>query len=103
MAHLPDDVLIWQHIKISAPALFKAGVNPIEVLLWSRNKTLAEVEEALQVVKNKREFDFTRDRGFVLKRNDENITEEKCRVHFENDDIIHANIQDLTLMRVSAV
>ena len=38
------------------------------------------------MVKNKREFDFTRDRGFVLKRSDENITEEKCRVHFEDDD-----------------
>ena len=86
MAHLPDDILIWQHIKISAPSMFKAGVNPIEVLLWSRNKTLAEVEQALWMVKNKREFDFRKDRGFVLKKSDENITKEKCHVHFEDDE-----------------
>ena len=77
MAHLPDNILIWEHIKISAPAMLKAGVNPIEVLLWSRNKTLAEVEQALRMVRNQREFDFTKDKGFSLKNNDENITEGK--------------------------
>ena len=78
MAHLPDNILIWEHIKISAPAMLKAGVNPIEVLLWSRNKTLAEVEQALRMVRNQREFDFTKDKGFSLKNNDENITKGKC-------------------------
>ena len=57
--------------------MLKAGVNPIEVLLWSRNKSLAEVEEALQMVRNQQEFDFTTDKGFVLKDNEENITKEK--------------------------
>ena len=62
-------------VQISTPAMLKAGVNPIEVLLWSRNKSLAEVEQALQAVRGQREFDFTKDRGFVLKNNDETITE----------------------------
>ena len=81
MAHLPDNILIWEHIKISAPAMLKAGVNPCEVLLWSRNKTLAEVEQALQMVRNQREFDFTKDKGFTLKNKDDNITstEGKCQ------------------------
>ena len=59
--------------------MMKAGVNPIEVLLWSRNKTLAQVEEALQMVRNKRQFDFTKDRGFVLKPKDQNIAKGKCQ------------------------
>ena len=59
--------------------MLKAGVNPIEVLLWARNKTLAEVEEALQAVRSQREFDFSRDKGFVLKNNDESITKGKCQ------------------------
>ena len=60
--------------------MLKAGVNPIEVLLWSRNKTLAEVEQALQMVRNQREFDFTKDKGFVLKNNQENITKERVNI-----------------------
>ena len=67
-------------MQISAPAMLKAGVNPIEVLLWSRNKTLAEVEQALQMVRNQREFDFTKDKGFVLKNNQENITKERVNI-----------------------
>ena len=67
-------------MQISAPAMLKAGVNPIEVLLWSRNKTLAEVEQALQMVRNQREFDFTKDKGFVLKNKQENITKERVNM-----------------------
>ena len=66
-------------MQISTPALLRAGINPIEVLLWSRNKTLAEVEQALLMVRNKRQFDFTKDKGFVLKHKEQNITKEKCQ------------------------
>ena len=76
-------------MQISTPALLRAGINPIEVLLWSRNKTLVEVEEALQAVRNQRQFDFTKDKGFVLKNKDQNTNEEsvpkEAHVHFEDD------------------
>ena len=86
----PGILSVWLlTVQISTPALLRAGINPIEVLLWSRNKTLVEVEEALQAVRNQRQFDFTKDKGFVLKNKDQNTSEEsvpkEVHVHFEDD------------------
>ena len=86
----PGILSVWLlTVQISTPALLRAGINPIEVLLWSRNKTLVEVEEALQAVRNQRQFDFTKDKGFVLKNKDRNTNEEsvpkEVHVHFEDD------------------
>ena len=38
--------------------MFRAGINPIEVLLWSRTKTLEEVRVALERVRTHQEFNL---------------------------------------------
>ena len=39
-----EEVLIWIEIKNAASNILKTGGNPIEVLLWSKGKTLEEVK-----------------------------------------------------------
>ena len=38
--------------------MFRAGINPIEVLLWSRTKTLEEVRVALERFRTHQEFNL---------------------------------------------
>ena len=45
--------------------MYKAGVNPIEVLLWSRKRKLREVIQAMKMIANNVEIDFT-DEDFVF-------------------------------------
>jgi hypothetical protein len=44
----PEHVLIWNEIKKAAPDINKSGGNPVEILLWSRGKTLVEVKRKLK-------------------------------------------------------
>ena len=37
-------------LQLSSQSIDRAGVNPIEVLLWSRGKTLKEVQERLDKI-----------------------------------------------------
>ena len=39
-----EELLIWIEIKNAASNILKTGGNPIEVLLWSKGKTLEEVK-----------------------------------------------------------
>ena len=45
--------------------MYKAGVNPIEVLLWSRKRKLREVIQAMKMIANNVEIDFS-DEEFVF-------------------------------------
>ena len=45
--------------------MYKAGVNPIEVLLWSRKRKLREVIQAMKMIANNVEIDFS-DEDFVF-------------------------------------
>ena len=45
--------------------MYKAGVNPIEVLLWSRKRKLREVIQVMKMIANNVEIDFT-DEDFVF-------------------------------------
>ena len=67
--------------------MFRAGINPIEVLLWSRRVSLAEVISALELVGSYEKLDFTLDSGFPMK-SDAKINDEAPvgRVHFEDED-----------------
>ena len=44
----PEHVIIWNEIKKAAPDITKSGGNPVEILLWSRGKTLEEVKRKLK-------------------------------------------------------
>ena len=37
---MSEKLRIWAEIKKQAPAILKAGGNPIDLLLWSQGKTL---------------------------------------------------------------
>lgn len=45
--------------------MYKSGVNPIEVLLWSRKRKLREVIQAMKLIANNVEIDFS-DEDFVF-------------------------------------
>ena len=68
--------------------MFKAGINPIEVLLWSRTKTLAQVILAVEMVQSQKQIDFTIDSGFLplktANNNNDDIVKER-HVQFEED------------------
>ena len=40
---LPERTLIWCEIKAAVPAMLKAGVSSVGVLVWSQGKSLGEV------------------------------------------------------------
>ena len=42
---------VFYLFQFSVRPIDQAGLNPIEVLLWSRGKTLKEVQERLKVIK----------------------------------------------------
>ena len=42
--------LIWKEIKKSASAINKAGGNTIWLLLWSRGKSLMEVQRRIDII-----------------------------------------------------
>merc|ERR1712062_213950 len=44
---IEERILVWLEVKQSAPQIIKGGGNPIEVLLWSRGKSLYEVRKFL--------------------------------------------------------
>ena len=44
---IEENILVWLEVKYAAPLIIKAGGNPIEVLLWSRGKSLYEVRRFL--------------------------------------------------------
>ena len=58
------DILPVNNIKIlcqvNASMMYKAGVNPIEVLLWSRKRKLGEVLQAMKMIANNVEIE-----GFI--------------------------------------
>ena len=39
---------VWAEIREAAGQISRAGENPVELLLWSRGKTLAEVREEIR-------------------------------------------------------
>ena len=43
---LPERTLIWCEIKAAVPAMLKAGVSSVGVLVWSQGKSLGEVRPA---------------------------------------------------------
>ena len=45
--------------------MYKKGINPIEVLLWSRYRNLREVLAAMKMIKSNIDIDFS-DNDFVL-------------------------------------
>ena len=45
--------------------MYKKGINPIEVLLWSRTRNLREVLAAIKMIKNNIDVDFS-DEDFLL-------------------------------------
>ena len=45
--------------------MYKKGINPIEVLLWSRTRNLREVLAAIKMIKNNIDVDFSNE-DFVL-------------------------------------
>ena len=59
--------------------MFKAGINPIEVLLWSRTATLAQVISTLELVGKEKELD-------LKSRAEISYEAPPYRVHFEEDD-----------------
>ena len=59
--------------------MFKAGINPIEVLLWSRTATLAQVISTLELVGKEKELD-------LKSRTEISYEAPPYRVHFEEDD-----------------
>ena len=40
---MSEKLRIWAEIKKQAPAILKAGGNPIDLLLWSQGKTLGNI------------------------------------------------------------
>ena len=83
MKYIPCNVL-----KSAAPAMFKAGINPIEVLLWSRSKTLAQVILAVEMVRTKQQIDFTIESGFLMLNtgtNNDDKVEVVRHVQFKED------------------
>ena len=47
---MEESVKIWVEIRDSATKLHKAGVNPGEILKWSRKKTFNEVQLRLHEI-----------------------------------------------------
>ena len=47
---MEESVQIWVEIRDSSSRLHRAGVNPGEILKWSRQKTLTEVQLRLHEI-----------------------------------------------------
>ena len=45
-----EESLIWREIKKSASAINKVGGNTISLLLWSKGKTLLEVQRMIDLI-----------------------------------------------------
>ena len=81
---MTEDVKIWQEIKViiqyigtaivikiylillqaAVSTIYRAGINPIEVLLWSRGRRLKEVQDKLEEIKNKESKEETKSTTF---------------------------------------
>lgn len=82
MAKKTESILIWEHIRVRfncnkifphlyrqahASIMYTLGVNPIELLLWSRNKKLNQVVALVdRILRNPDDVDFT-NRSFQMK------------------------------------
>ena len=46
-------------LEVNASMMYRAGVNPVQVLLWSRTRTLREVLTAMKMIASKIDIDFS--------------------------------------------
>ena len=51
MAH-SEKTRIWLLLKKSLPQLNKAGINPIEFLVWTQGKNIREVENRVLIIQS---------------------------------------------------
>ena len=60
MVKKAESIQIWEHVRGHARILFQLGVNPVELLLWSRSRKLHQVEFMIEkILRNTEECDFT--------------------------------------------